>query len=439
MIWLLIQLRRIFGWDWSLSLCSGGLSIARRLRLRWLSLWACRWSIRIPVKVYFWLSFISLLLLFLNFGIDIAHAQTPEPPTPTYWSPFFVTSTPRPPNSYACTSGLPDGWGVRTPDPYWLSNCYSCLAALTPSPTVGPTVTPMLWQVTPTPNGGVTVTATITPTSTALPTVEPINPGLRLRCVSGGCAGQEGRSITLSGGTSNFVGDCSAGGNGLSVQVLDGSGSTYSYARVWYEGVANLTRTTDYNMPPVSPELHMTDQALLSGSSCTGSGVSSCSVSVAGAVSDVTTSGVEIYAGIGGCASLTAYRWDSWSYTISLDDLAVPPTPTPTGTPVPVNSVCGSVPLPPSPEDAIMSFPVPLVGVKVCPVEIPAINGATSGLGWIPGMGGIIESINFPGFRMCFRPVMLGVLRMFGIQVDLDILALLMSATTMFRVLSRRS
>ncbi|MFC1936777.1 hypothetical protein ACFLYP_03830 [Chloroflexota bacterium] len=41
------------------------------------------------------------------------------------WSPLFVTSTLPAAQSWECV-GVPDGWGVVTPDPYWFAQCGGC-------------------------------------------------------------------------------------------------------------------------------------------------------------------------------------------------------------------------------------------------------------------------------------------------------------------------
>ena len=79
-------------------------------------------SIRKPITLLSLLCF-SFLLIF--WPVSAVSAQEPTP-TDTL-VPFYTTPTPRPPENYNCPDGIPEGWGQYEPDPTWLFHCSYCL------------------------------------------------------------------------------------------------------------------------------------------------------------------------------------------------------------------------------------------------------------------------------------------------------------------------
>lgn len=137
-------------WDWLLYLRSL-YSVFIRMRIRQLLL----------------LCYIFLLTFLPVFGISNAHAQdsTATPtlaatPTPTN-HPLFVDPTLVPTGNYQCNGLQPAGWMTVTPDPYWLMQCSLCV---TP-------VSSYDWGVNPI---GTPVPTTFVTTPTLTPTVNPI-------------------------------------------------------------------------------------------------------------------------------------------------------------------------------------------------------------------------------------------------------------------------
>jgi hypothetical protein len=97
------------------------------------------------------------------------------------------------------------------------------------------------------------------------------------------------------------------------------------------------------------------------------------------------------------------------SSTPSPTPLATPAptlTPTPTRAPTPVPGACGSLDL----GDEVEVVPVPRVGQGVC-----------AGVGPIDLSLPLVGGISVPQIRICFIPIWFGSIRLFGINVNLDL------------------
>ena len=82
-------------------------------------------SIRRRIKPLCLLCFFCLLTFW---PVSAVRAQEPTP-TNTL-EPFYKTPTPRPDINYSCPDGIPEGWGDYEPDPTWLFHCSHCLPPL---------------------------------------------------------------------------------------------------------------------------------------------------------------------------------------------------------------------------------------------------------------------------------------------------------------------
>jgi len=76
------------------------------------------------------LFYLSLLFCLLLLGINQDVVLADETPTPTFY-PLYVTQTPSNSDNYNCPDGQPSGFGTVTPNPQWLLHCGQCL---TPEP-----------------------------------------------------------------------------------------------------------------------------------------------------------------------------------------------------------------------------------------------------------------------------------------------------------------
>lgn len=79
-------------------------------------------SIRRRIKPLCLLCFFCLLTFW---PVSAVRAQEPTP-TNTL-EPFYTAPTPGPDVNYSCPDGIPEGWGQYEPDPSWLFHCSQCL------------------------------------------------------------------------------------------------------------------------------------------------------------------------------------------------------------------------------------------------------------------------------------------------------------------------
>lgn len=111
-------------------------------------------------------SVLLFALCWLIFGTSPARALVQATATATSeWQPIFPSSTPVPTRNYTCPTALPGGWGQVTPGVNWSLNCSQCLYTLTPS---AATQTPFITWPTATPDPS-------QPTLTPTPIVDDFN------------------------------------------------------------------------------------------------------------------------------------------------------------------------------------------------------------------------------------------------------------------------
>lgn len=84
-------------------------------------------------------------------------------------------------------------------------------------------------------------------------------------------------------------------------------------------------------------------------------------------------------------------------------------------------------------EEGSFKIPVPSIGQGVCfstiSFNIP--------LDWLSSVWPEAQDISLPGVNFCFLPISFGNLSMFGISIDMDILALAMAAIVLLRFITR--
>lgn len=403
------------------------------------------------------LFFIFLPFYSLVFGTDTAKAQTPECPwyigcdnqctalhefctaVPTY-EPLFKTPTPLPPESYTCPTGLPIGWGTVTPGVMWSANCGNCLLTLTPHPTN----TPGSYELTQTAVFTGTPGVTLTPTSTVTPTPASCTPGANTYWWD---TVNPNKSATKP---AQYVGEFRIGWSryspsdltsiGAVVAKVNMQGSTNNeWGRSWigvnggtnqvlWQAQTNFDKTLFY-MPTVTPPgwnyTQLRNFILAKYPDAVDSGYKNW---VAGAI--------DLDAGYGAGTATN----NTFTVTVTVLDWvhyspAPCPTPTPgTPTPTPGASACNDLG-DEGTTDSIGELPYIGIGASVC-TGIPEFTIDLSVLNWLPGLEDI-DVITFPGLSVCARPISFGDLKLFGLVIDLDIMAAVMAGVVLIRIIIR--
>jgi len=348
---------------------------------------------------------------------------TPLPPT--------VTVTPSPtiiPASSNCAgSALPSGWLTLTPSYLWLDQCGGCLSALTPSPS--PTLpsvcgTPIVTgtpPVTPLPTVCSTVTVTPTPTAAGATPTHVVTSHyfdtVTVSVFSQGWAALESHSETCSpsGGSLRYLlcegvvtgYKTNAGASGsLKAQVsfvARGASGTY-YARGWVEGLSTLKgriSSTYYTLPG-------------------NLGGATLSRSVGQGGSFV----IEV-APVSDSAPLNSRQDFTWWMTIDTAAYTFPSTPSPS--PTPTISATNQPGLYCSSVNNTNTALTDDFGFSMFEPD----GDMTCG-GWDDTT---IGTEVLPAFHPCFQPSRFGVVKLFGISVELGTLAVVAAAAWIWRFL----
>lgn len=450
-------------------LCLAVLSTLRR----WVSQLFLRlvyfFSILRMTKRVYWLSFIFLPFLFLLFGIDRAIAQTgcDDPNTPIHeictpeptWESLYKTGTPAPTEFFDCPSEGIAGWGTVTPNPLWLSNCGHCIPQTTMTPIPGYTSVAVGTSVlstpvpggtgTPSPGGTGTPSVTGTP-GTAYPTPNnfsglyisypwqdgPANPveSSELWEFGGGiiykwCGGYicPGESIEALAPVYYDI----------SYQVHltgldwggcdDGKHAVYSLSVCDYTATCTVVATQD--VYPTCP-----------------AGTADFTVSAQGSIMSLQPSanneGRELLrfvkdggiVGGHGCGWCNGYA--RFNYVkVGTENWMATPTPAPTSTPA--GSSCAGVNGTGTSDgegNEGVILPIPRLGPSSC-FTVSSFSLNTSAISWIPGFD--YDTLDFPGLSVCFRAIEFGELKFLGVNVDLDVLALVMGVVVVLRFIFR--
>jgi len=107
------------------------------------------------------------------------------------------------------------------------------------------------------------------------------------------------------------------------------------------------------------------------------------------------------------------------------------PLPTPTGTQIADSDYCAVV-IPDS--EVEQDLPIPRIGDPVC----ASLGGFGIGMAWFNTLFGTsVNDLVIPGIEFCFIPIEFGDLNLFGIEIDMDLIALGMASILIFRIILR--
>lgn len=368
-------------------------------------------------------------------------------PTQT-WEPLFKTPTPGPTMDIgACPSGLPGDWGTETPSPLWFSQCFNCFLTLTPWATTTPAYpsqTPGVGTGTVTPLPSQTTTPTASATPGAAPTITP-TPNFRYYLgASIGSFTVQKQAQSWYGWQlvdfnvpddyfGGFVADVTINGN-VDAQLANCNGMGCNYQGAW-QSLADLDRQGGAKVCVTS-----------------GDGGFSYTQMCSNLLPGISHVPINHISWINGNRNLTgifqAYGHPDYSGSITVSNVQlilwgndwqrITPTPTPV-TPTPelngsycsnVNGVPGSLPG----GNELPDLPVIVVGQASCVVLEPfSLN--TSILNWIEGFE--INSLDFPGLRICVSPIRFGTLDIVGVSINLDLMAMVMAGVMIVVALAR--
>lgn len=371
-----------------------------------------------------------LLICWPVFGIDNVHAQDPtDTPTPTN-EPLFRTPTAKPALNLQCSGSQPIGWGTVTPDPSWLMNCSQCVTPVAgydwgPNPFDGTPVASLTPTVTPTVAVTYEYIGHLLDNTVILPEVE--------------------RFTTLSG----------LSGQPVFARLNIRSNTTVT---IRTKQTMSLRLSANYNMPDWGgsyPEVLklvinsdvLADVNVICITGCTSVDLTNDGDGTTEQILDSNPYGlygsktiianIEWYpvlnddfqfslmgAGNSGQSYATQHEW---TYQSS-DYFMGAPTPTP------IVSDCSTVTADGGGSGGDDNFDLPEISIGWG--RCLTIGGWTIGLAWaqqfIPS---IPESWTVPGLQICFKPITFGSLNLFGLAVDLDLIASVMAGVLIIRII----
>ena len=400
--------------------------------------------------------FMIALGLELMLSTSVVVAQSTNTPEPT-WEPIFLSPTPAPPGNYTCPNGTPIGWGTYTPNPSWNLNCSQCLLTITPQYR---TPEPTLPWVTPgTPHGTASVptagtpSPSVTPVGSPTPTATSQYGDTAIDCdyitidnVTSHCEHQDARELANS--------QTGAGLSGVPVAIQQAIGcmsggdcSSNKTFAIPYE-MSCVGEVSKATAATLGIQIQFTDHNgaiqtfynhCPSGLYCRVEGAVSGTISshTWAQADKVIKALVTEYGGLHSGATYSGYCYvrsavGGWYPTPT-------PYPTFTATPnytaTPTQGYCGDLrdgggnPF----EDPNLILPVIRKGSPSC-VTIEAINLDLSDF---PLIGDLIPVIDFPGFQVCFVPILFGTINLLGLSISLDLMASAMAAMVALRILLR--
>lgn len=404
---------------------------------------ACSAYILMLIRLLLLLCCIFLLTFSPVLGIDHASAQDPtstdtpsDTPTPTN-APIFTDPTLVPTGHYVCTGNQPIGWGTVTPDPYWLMQCGMCI---TPDSSDFFGDNPFDITSTPDPN----ITPTVTPTITATPQNDLLDAALRV----GGMPvpieipTNEFRTTTSDLLTYGQIGGINITDTApqytpitgsikleIAYNLVDHVGTTYG------EGIKLIV------FPPNSSGLVLN---CISGS-CSSFIDTDSQAKQVWIVNTISGgSGTETlifefsYApkyghSIGFMFQIDAGKGSTFSGTYTYtgqgsEFFTIDPTPTP------VYSDCSTV----DPADGSSGdddgFSLPDIGLGWG--RCLTLGGWNIGLEWAQAfIPTLPDGWEVPGIEICFVPIEFGSLNLFGLGVDLDLIAAVMAGVLIIRII----
>lgn len=378
----------------------------------------------------------------LILGIDDVYAQTETPtdtplpsPTPTY-EKLFKTSTPKPTLNLNCPGLQPVGWGTVTPDPYWLSNCYSCITQTplspwlfeTSTPWPSPTINQTMVTYTPFPSP----TATIGPHYYVGSEVYDLYVDVLANCNDGqwNCDNHididSDRNIY---GALYWIDELNQGPFHL---AFGGEDST-AYVHL-IEGSANLITITygciaDYNSLGGPTEL------------CNLVAPSFPVFQAKPGVKNGTDVSISANFG-GGVNPYNPPKSAHVHFKFQLIYYGLGPTLTPTSTPDYHSDYCNVV----DDIDSGSGGGNPFIGIlpepEIGPGQCIEINDFTIGLDWVASVGEMVGvelpgQLSFPGLKICVRPLIIGNLTILDIVINLDWFITIMGGVLIIRLILR--
>jgi len=349
--------------------------------------------------------------------VGIAKAEEPTPTPSPDWQPLFPTNTPAPTENYQCPEGNPYGWGTVTPDPYWWINCANCI---TPgSQTQGAESTPDLTS-TPTPDTG-----EIHVKAFGYQPMMPLNCGLYGDPPAQHCLAEWYLTIPEADNGQEIVGWLWGG--------VDPNWNNASYHYSWAvsglykQGGSDIDYETSYWGHTTYDPFQITVGDIRNLIPWLGHIREEI-----GAYWEPPVNGMD-----GG-----TYLMHYWfpGYAVGGEDwylfmfytgteLGAVPTPTP------IAGYCGSVQGGGGQGELESWLPQILVAEGSC-TQILGWTIDLSVLNWLPGLEGITE-VSLPGFHLCVNPIQFGEVQLFGVGIDLDLIAFLGAGLVILRILLR--
>lgn len=410
----------------------------------------------------FLLSFIFLCIFSLVFGISPVYADGETPtPTPPDIS-LFNTSTPEPTQNLACPNGQPIGMFTITPNAYWLDKCQFCI-----TPTLSAfwaTGTPAPWE-TPAPTG--TPSA---PTGTPTRTPYPFNITTDLdtmyhasypptsihtnynvidqMLISNYWAGSsrnglfdENMALYSSSGTTDYTIYYE-----ISYNVTWGSSgyAEFAYLDIYPYGIKQISFTSEstintgqtYNLTNSSNKIYVANNHH-GAASYTGKIAFNLVVRNAQDTSpDALINWVVYDSGNDGVG-----RKNDIVMKFIRGGFVEPSTePTPTPTQPGYCNVVESEGTGAINDQNIFSLPSITIGWARC----VGLGGFDVPLDWIGGLFpqmwsnmGWPATLSIPSAQLCFVPLHLGILNLFGLAIDMDIIAFAIGAIALIRIITR--
>lgn len=389
-------------------------------------------------------------LLFSWPGSEVkAQTETPPPPdtpTPTY-QPVFPTYTPLPTEGMDCPEGRqPLGAGTVTPNPYWSANCAQCI---TPEWAIE---TSTLW---PTSTAMPTATATVSPTATSTPISYYVSARYKLDGGSDQILYQGWNNINFGPATSHelqvTLADIRSNWSAYLIIVTEATGvkaaNSQHYDRItatkstsvtgyaygmydlfglawdWLYGVGSWF--DDYRNYMAPGEFDVPFNYTLWN----------------GFYFHVSNNGG--YPGKNLIWYQRPYNSPTWGGNISgrfRVYLQLWPDAGPTATPSPTMTPYATATYPASfcsevegeegqgETEDYFALPAPTFGSSTC----YGIDSITIPLSWLG-----FDDVYIPGVEVCFKPIYFGILKMFGLNIDLDYIAYVLAGVAILRMILR--
>ena len=403
-------------------LCSQARYSLRRLER--LSRFVWGWLRYTPVrKRRVYLLYCSCLLTYLLvLGIKPGQVYAQEDtPTPTN-QPIYVTPTPEV-KDFTCPGTQPQGWGEVTPSAYWNLNCAQCVTPV--SQYTWPTLDPDIWG-TPEPTDIVDITQ-----YEGL-YLDDVNSELRLY-------NDETKTIHNDNGRWAYTGDWwnlydNQSGRSTTSSIRIQKTFTTSSSTTWSRSF-ELRNYTDakiyvqimgeYELIELEagefivirsyagsfPGTFNQDMILIVYIEQSDNGANF-------AFRDTSITGLNVYGVYDVEIKFQNHIW--------VDPIE------------PINSYCSTVVSEGAGQGGEGEDTFQLPGINIGVADCVTVAGITVPLDWTDTLFGTgWEDWNLPGMQICFTPIDFGTLTIFGITIDLDLIALGMAGVVLIRLITR--